>query len=384
MEALSWDEICERAKQNNKTVICEVDKRAYKRFFKIRCNICGHEAEKQHFKFNECKICNTNNKRSNTNEFIIKAKKIHGDKYNYDLVEYINSYTKIKILCNKCNQIFEQKPNSHLCGNGCLSCGIVIRNKKITTIQEEFIIKAKEIHDDRYNYDLVEYINSYTKIKILCNICNKIFEQRPSSHLCGDACRFCAYNLLQDKFKLSIDEFILKAKLKHGNKYNYDLVEYINGRTYIKILCNKCNQIFEQKATSHLQGCGCPNCNESKGELRIAKYLSQKNIKFKRNKFFKGLKDKGPLRPDFYIIELNLLIEYDGAGHYLPCFGSTPEEKQKNLEDCQRRDKIKNEWVLKNNIPLLRIPYWDFDRIEELIEAFILEHRNKKDLFLEI
>jgi hypothetical protein len=78
--------------------------------------------------------------------------------------------------------------------------------------------------------------------------------------------------------------------------------------------------------------------------------------------------------------ELNLFIEYDGEGHYFPCFGYIPENKQKNLEDCQRRDKIKDEWAKANNIPLLRIPYWDYDRIEELIDAFILEHTRKKEV----
>jgi hypothetical protein len=129
-----------------------------------------------------------------------------------------------------------------------------------------------------------------------------------------------------------------------------------------------------------LKGSGCPKCNESKGENKVAKYLSDNNISFIPQKIFKTLKDKRYLKPDFYLSELNLFIEYDGVGHYFPVFGSTPEEKQKNLEDCQRRDKIKNEWARKNNIPLLRIPYWDFDRIEELIEAFILQHSKKKEI----
>ena len=88
-----------------------------------------------------------------------------------------------------------------------------------------------------------------------------------------------------------------------------------------------------------------------------------------------------------YLDDLILLIEYDGEFHYKALMGSTLKEKQKNLEDCQRRDKIKNKWAEENNIPLLRIPYWDFDRIEELIEAFILEHtspKERKQLALEI
>ena len=78
--------------------------------------------------------------------------------------------------------------------------------------------------------------------------------------------------------------------------------------------------------------------------------------------------------------DLNLLVEYDGEYHYKLVRGSTPELKQKRLELQQRRDKVKNEWAKANNIPLLRIPYWDFDRIEELIDAFILQHTRKKEV----
>ena len=112
--ALSWDEIVERGKQHNKTVICEVEKRGEKRYFKVKCDICEFEKEKAISKFNECKNCSIKNNSLNKEIFIIKAKKIHGDKYNYDLVEYVNTKTKVKILCNICNNIFEQNFNSHL------------------------------------------------------------------------------------------------------------------------------------------------------------------------------------------------------------------------------------------------------------------------------
>ena len=177
---------------------------------------------------------------------------------------------------------------------------------------------------------------------------------------------------------------ILKSKNKHLDKYNYDLVEYINNITKVAILCKKCNKIFEQRPISHLAGRGCPICCESKGEAKVSKYLLENDISFIPQKTFKTLRDKNPLFADFYLDNFNLLIEYDGEYHYKAIRGSTPEIKQKNLEIQQRRDKIKDEWAKANNIPLLRISYWDFDRIEELIEAFILEHRNKKDLVLEI
>ena len=108
--------------------------------------------------------------------------------------------------------------------------------------------------------------------------------------------------------------------------------------------------------------------------------MKEKNIKFTPQKTFQTLRNIKLLKCDFYLEDFNLLIEYDGEYHYKPVRGSTPENKQKNLEAQQRRDKIKDEWARKNNIPLLRIPYWDYDRIEELIDAFILDHTRKKEV----
>ena len=574
MNEFTWDKICERAIENNKTIICEVDKKHSKRFFRVKCNVCGEEKEARFTAFKGCKKCSYAKNKSNTEEFILKAKIKHGDKYSYDLVEYINSYTKVKIFCNDCQIVFEQRPQGHLSGKGCAKCSF-------TSNTEEFIEKAKIKHCDKYNYDLVEYINSYTKVKIFCNTCKNIFEEEPSQHLfktecvlcnknkrlnkekfifqsieihsnkynydlveyisiskkvqikcnccektflqrpfdhirgrgckvcslrnrtrsldefisiatsihgdkynydlvqytnkrtniaiycntckqtflqspgqhlighgckicadnrlrydinsfieksqkvhndkynydstvyvdcnikvkifckkCNDffeqrpadhmhgiGCRKCAIKFVSEQHKSNTEEFILKAKQKHGDKFNYDLVEYVGAFNKVQILCTKCNILFEQAACNHLNGAGCPKCRESKGENKIAKYLLDKNIRFTKNKIFKTLKDKSYLKPDFYLDDLILLIEYDGEFHYKALMGSTLKEKQKNLEDCQRRDKIKNKWAEENNIPLLRIPYWDFDRIEELIEAFILEHtspKERKQLALEI
>jgi phage FluMu protein Com len=179
---------------------------------------------------------------------------------------------------------------------------------------------------------------------------------------------------------LNTEKWIQRVKEIHGDKFDYNLVEYIASDKKVIIKCNKCNNLFSQAPYHHADGKGCPVCKESKGESKIAKYLKKKNINFDREKIFEGLFYKRRLRYDFHLTALNLLIEFDGEGHYEACFGKTVEEKQVNLEDTQRRDYIKNEWAKANNIPLLRIPYWDFDRIEELLEAFIREHTNKKEI----
>jgi hypothetical protein len=365
--ALSWEEIVERGKQHNRTVICEVEKRGTRRYFKVKCDECGNELFKRLDALKECRQCFINRVSCNITEFIYKSNAKHQGKYDYGLVEYQHSHIKVKIKCKTCNNIFLQTPGSHLKGNGCPICA-----PKSKSNTEEFIKKAIKIHGNKFNYELVDYILSIDNVKIKCNQCNSIFEQSPNSHLSGKGCLECR--------KSNTEEFIKKAIEIHGNKFNYDLTDYVTNIIKVKLICNTCNIIFEQTPNKHLRGIGCPKCNESKGENKIAKYLSDKNIRYTRNKIFKTLKDKSYLKPDFYLEDQNLLIEYDGVQHYKPTFGSTIEAKQKNLEDTQRKDKIKNEWAKANNIPLLRIPYWDFDRIEELIEAFILQHSKKKEI----
>ena len=154
MDELYWIEICEKANENNKTIICEVAKKYSRRFFKVKCNICGEEKEARVSAFRGCKKCSLVNNRSHKEEFIEKARIEHGNKYNYDLVEYTNSKTKVKIFCNHCQRIFEQIPNGHLRGKGCNTCSII----KSTSNTQEFISKAKSVHGDKYNYDFVDYI----------------------------------------------------------------------------------------------------------------------------------------------------------------------------------------------------------------------------------
>jgi hypothetical protein len=368
MAALSWEEIVERGKQHNKTVICEVEKRGNNRYFLIKCNLCKTEKESTTSHFKCCFICGKNQKQ--LNNFLEEAKIIHGNKFNYEHIYFKNWRSPVSnILCRICNKSFSQTPPCHFKSYGC-KC-----YKKIF-YEEKFLKSCLEKHGNKFNYDLIQYDGSQKKICILCNQCDKLFWQTPRSHLDGRGCRYCHF----DEKRLTKEEFILKAKSIHGDKYDYDLVEYINNNTKVKILCNGCKKIFVQKPLSHLSNRGCPKCNESKGENKVDKYLTDNNISFTPQKIFKTLKHKSYLKPDFYLENLNLLIEYDGEFHYKAIRGSTPEIKQKNLEAQKQRDKIKNEWAKANNIPLLRIPYWDFDRIEELIEAFILQHTKKKEI----
>ncbi len=216
--------------------------------------------------------------------------------------------------------------------------------------------------------------------KVRCKICLDEFSIRIDRF---KNCYKCA-SLNQSS---NNEDFILKSTIIHGDRYDYGQVEYVNSRIKVKIKCNKCQSIFLQRPTDHLNKQGCPRCNESKGEIRVTEYLKKRGITFEPQQEFKDLKHKKYLKFDFYFTQLNILVEYDGVGHYKATFGSTPEERQKNFEEHQFRDRLKDDWAKTNNIPLLRIPYWDFDRVEELLEAFISENimkRENQQLSLEI
>jgi len=138
-------------------------------------------------------------KRKTTEEFIEMAKSIHGDRYDYSLVEYKNNKTKVKIIC-PVHGVFEQKPIHHLRGHGCHECG----DKRLTT--KQFIEKVKSIHKDKYDYSLVEYKNNKTKVKIICPV-HGPFEQRPNDHLRGRGCFKCGGRYEKPYKKLNIPTY---------------------------------------------------------------------------------------------------------------------------------------------------------------------------------
>lgn len=128
-------------------------------------------------------------KKLTTEEFAKKAKEIHGDKYDYSLVDYKGYDKKIKIICST-HGVFEQSPDSHLRGQACPVCGKEKLSMLFSFPQEQLIKRAKEIHGDKYDYSLVDYKNNKTKIKIICPI-HGIFEQVPVNHLRGSGCPIC-------------------------------------------------------------------------------------------------------------------------------------------------------------------------------------------------
>jgi len=306
-------------------------------------------------------------------EFIKKAINIHGNKYDYSKVIYepaivINGKqkrTKICIICPEHGE-FYQSPQNHLYGKGCLSCSGLKRLSK-----EDFIEKVKKIHGDKYNYSNVVYNNSHTKICIICPVHGQ-FYQRPIGHLVGNGCPKCS----TDKQRLKLKDFIDKAIIVHGDKFNYSKVDFSPANKKICIICKKHGEFF-QKPHSHLKGNGCPHCMASKGEVAIKDWLVGHNICFYPQHKFDDLRGSNqiPLEFDFYIPSKNLLIEFDGRQHFEPVqFNGIPLKNAIDyLNRAQYLDKVKDNYCKNKSIPLLRISYKDKEKIPDILMSVLKE-----------
>lgn len=184
----------------------------------------------------------------NTAIFIERATKIHGSKYSYECSEYVNSSTKVKIMCHE-HGLFEQKAHQHLLGNRCKKCSNGARRLS----QEDFIARSTEIHKGKYSYERVKYINCLTDVEIICPE-HGSFWQRPDGHLAGFNCLKCT-----GWAPLSQIEFIDKANIVHSGQYSYENVVYKNTRTKITITCKRHGN-FNQNPSQHLLGRGCKAC----------------------------------------------------------------------------------------------------------------------------
>lgn len=184
-----------------------------------------------------------------TNEWINKAKLIHGEEFDYSKSIYKGSSEKIKIIC-KIHGPFMQRASHHLEGSKCKKC----RKESERKTLNEFITDSRKFHGDYYDYSKVKFKNIHDKVEIICPI-HGSFIQKPVKHQKGQGCKKCTKGEVWD-----LRDFLEKAKKIHSKKFNYTKSIYVNTSTKIKIICNTCNHSFLQIPNAHLRGCGCPKC----------------------------------------------------------------------------------------------------------------------------
>lgn len=288
---------------------------------------------------------------------------IFGDEYTILSDVYKNTKTKIIVKHNVCNNEYGVQRDSFLIrGQRCPEC---FGNLKLSIL--DIKDRCLEIHGDEYSILSNDIKNTSSKIEVIHNRCNNSYFINVNSFINGKIkCAFC-----NGTKKQSIDILKDRCYKLHGDKYEILSELYINIDKKILVKHNECGYEWNVKATNFInKKSGCPMCSpKSKGELLIIEYLTKNNIKFYKEKEFENCKYESYLHFDFYLLDLNICIEFDGQQHFKPIeyFGGE-ESYRKQIE----KDSIKNDYCINNNIKLIRIPYWELGNIDSILNTELL------------
>jgi len=264
---------------------------------------------------------------------------------------------------------------------GCRVCGKTIRQAPANHIrsgcnkcnnteklsQEEFLLRARGIHGEKYDYSETVYINSRTKVKIGCNQCGRTFYQWPKGHMTSGYFKCRKYP------RMSKETFLSKAKQVHGEKYDYSKSIYTHCYIKLEIGCRECDHgTFMQMPTTHLSGSGCPKCKK-KTESFVFKTLKDSGYDVGKGtdiQINKGVQ----LRYDIVmnITDKNggiikVIVEVDGGQHFF-----SVSAFRQTLEETQQNDMVKQQYAIDNDYHVIRIDQqyvWD-QQIKHITEWF--------------
>lgn len=296
--------------------------------------------------------------RKTTEMFIKELEELKGEKQYQVIGEYKGNKEKIEVIHLKCGYHWNVLPINILNKNReCPKCNNCVKDKDTKYFKNEVFEKV----NNEYTV-LGEYKGALKKIEMRHEKCKKTYKVTPHDFLSGgNRCPYCNGNK-----KLTTDEFKNKVKKLEGEEYTI-LGQYINTDTKIKIKHNICNHVFEMTPYKFLRrNQRCPICRKSKGEQAIKKFLEKYNISFKMEYQFDDLIGTGgkPLRFDFAIFKNNKiihLIEFDGEFHFEKMYINDGHETIK------KHDIEKDNYCKMKKIPLTRIPYTSYYKIEELL-----------------
>ncbi len=279
---------------------------------------------------NSCPKCanKRRGKKFTKEEFLERAKKVHGDKYDYSKVEYINCETNVCIICQKHGE-FWQTPVNHILGHDCPKC----KGRGLNT--KEIVKKFKEVHGDKYDYSKVEFVKMHEKVCIICHEHGE-FWQTPSKHLIGRGCPKCGKMSAAKKQCVTKEEFVERARKIHGEKYIYDNVNYEKMALKVEIICPK-HGVFLQRPYDNLFGHACPKCAniESKAECEIYDFvcdvIGKDNVIRNDRTVLEGKEI------DILIPSMNWGIEYNGLLWHSEKYGKDNRYHLDKLNKCNEK-----------------------------------------------
>lgn len=274
--------------------------------------VCPHhgsfwKSPYNHLRGQECPQCSKIRAAATTAEkFIVRAKAIHGDVYDYSKICYTLRSKKVELVC-KNHGPFWQLVGKHLAGAGCPLCAKEERKYS----NEEFVALAQKVHGASYSYANCTYQHSHTVVEILC-FAHGPFSQLPVQHLRGNGCPSCTGNK-----RLSQEEWLTKAAGVHGDAYDYSLVEYKNSRSEVRILCKKHGE-FSQAAGAHLKGEGCKACFSKRISHLEAIWLMLEGIPdtVENRQVSLKLKDGSRISVDGYMPSSGTAFQFHGSFYH--------------------------------------------------------------------
>lgn len=331
--------------------------------YKIRYLCCGYETEITERTIQagpKCRRCNQKTRKTHE-QFLKEVKELTGDDYEV-LSEYFNAKTKVKFRHKVCGHEFEKSPNMFLRGQYCPKCG----NKRSADANrkslEDVLGELNNVEDFKY-YDFISMAEGLM-IKLRHTECGNVFDMRLSNFRNGQRCPRCMRIQGAKKHMLTQEEFEKRVYDMYQGEYSV-LGKYTGHKNRIKMKHNKCGHEWEPTANNFLRWRGCPECFSSAGERRIAAYLANNGYTYQKEFKFPELAVDRPLRYDFVVFTENLpvLIEYDGVGHFqaVGIFG------KEGVKKTQEYDTIKSNFAEERGIPLIRIGYKDFNKIEKIL-----------------
>lgn len=308
----------------------------------------------------KCRYIKSGNKlRLSVEGFIKRSRKTHGDKYDYSKVHQFKTQKEdVTIICPTHGD-FKQNPRSHYDGSVCPKCWEDKRSEVLTTPWKEVLKSFRDVHKNKYDYEESDYINSLSKIRIICSKHGE-FIQTVNAHKHGQGCPKCGRERISESLITPWKEVLKSFRETHRGKYEYNPKTFSLLETPMEMFCKKHGR-FEQTPKNHRKGSGCPICKSSKGEIEIENVLTDLKVQYEHQKKYKEL---GRKRFDFYIPSINTIIEYNGLQHYEPIefFGGI-----KGFERNKKSDKVKRDFCIHNKINYEIIRY-DEDVKERLNE----------------
>lgn len=235
----------------------------------------------------------------------------------------------------------------------------------------------QEMYNANPNVELLEpYKGRHQRHLTRCIVHDIKSMKTPYEVIVGKGCIECG------KEKLAIAAATPEYAFVEELKVTYDYIKLKSGYTskseYADFYCEICKAEWTD-IPSYVTRRGCPNCSNNSTESKIGYILKELGVQYIPQYSFSDCKDQKVLPFDYYLPQYNVLIEYDGEQHYMPVnFGGISDERaERNLKMTQFHDCIKNDYCENNNIPLMRIPYWEKDNLEHIITININNMRKK-------